>query len=128
MLLIEETEVADVKVIKAVGGIDQEGSGILQDHLLALIGKPVRGMVGVVIDMREVPLVTSAGLRMLMIASKEYGKRQVKLVIAGLSPCVRAVFQISRFDKVIKTHDSVESALAALSSRAAAALGATKPA
>ena len=121
MLLVEETAIADVKVVKAAGGLDQEGSGILQDHLLALIGKPARGLVGIVLDMREVPLVTSAGLRMLMIASKEYGKQQVKLVIAGLSPCVREVFQISRFDKVIKTYDTVDVALAALSHRASAA-------
>lgn len=128
MLRIDEADIADVKLVKASGGLDQGGSGILQDRLLALIRRPGSGLAGVVLDLREVPLISSAGLRMLMIATKEYGKQRVKLAVAGLSPCVREVFKISRFDKVIKTHDTIEAALATVSPRAAAAYQGGRPA
>lgn len=113
---VEEARYANVVVLDLVGAIDQEASPSLEAHLLKLV--PNRPG-GVVICLGKVPYVSSAGLRTLMIAAKEYGKENVKLALAGMSPCVREVFQISRFDKVLRIFETPNEAVGWVSPEAA---------
>ncbi len=119
-----EQRYADVLVLELSGAIDQAASAELQALLLKLMRNLATDSVGVTIDMAEVPYVSSAGLRILMIAAKEYGKSGRGLALACLKPCVREVFQISRFDKVIPTFTEMGEALASMSPAACAAFNA----
>lgn len=112
----EEAQFADVVILKVAGRVDQETSGALQQALHQVIGRiDAPGLVGLVIDFSGVPYMSSAGLRALMVGAKDCKARGGKLAIAGLQPVVREVFQISRFDKVIRVFERIHEALDSMS-------------
>ncbi len=63
--------------------------------------------------MSAVDYISSVGLRVFMVAAKQAEAQAGRIVIAGLTPMVREVFEISRFDLLFRIFDSVEQALAA---------------
>ena len=82
---IEENRYCGVVLLRVAGGVNQDEALKLQEKLLGLLAGREK-LVGVVIDLGEVPYVSSAGLRALMIGAKEGGKNTCKLVLAGLQP------------------------------------------
>ena len=121
-MTVDETSYADVVVLELTGRIDQESSPALQERLHGVVERlGASGKAGLAIDMANVPYMSSAGLRVLMIAAKETKAAGMKLVMVGLRPVVREVFQISRFDKVIPIFDELSAALGAISASATAA-------
>lgn len=92
------------------GRIDQTTAPDFQEKLLAIVtgskGDPI------IVDMSLVEFVSSVGLRALMIARKQSLADTGTLVIAALTPTVREVFEISRFDTVFNCFDTLDAALA----------------
>jgi len=74
-----------------------------------------------VLDLSGLEYVSSAGLRCLMLAAKEAGAKNVRMVVAGMQPVVAEIFQISRFHLVFDIFPSLRDALAAVSPEAAQA-------
>jgi len=112
---------ADVLVVAVTGRIDymnaEEFKSALQPHL----ANCVAGGDKVVLDLSRLEYVSSAGLRVLMIAAKDVRPRKGRLVAVALQPVVREIFEISRFTLVFDIFDSVQDALRAISPAAAAA-------
>jgi anti-anti-sigma factor len=75
----------------------------------------------VVLDLSRLEYISSAGLRVLMIAAKDVRARKGKLAAVALQPVVREIFEISRFTLVFDVFSSVEDALRAISPAAASA-------
>jgi anti-anti-sigma factor len=74
----------------------------------------------VVIDLTGVEYISSVGLRVLMVASKEAKAHGRTLVVCGLQPVVREIFEISRFNLVLKVFATLREALTAVSPAALA--------
>lgn len=55
----------------------------------------------VVVDLAQVPFVSSAGLRVLLRAAKLAQSSGHAFAVCGLQPTVREVFEISGFDRII---------------------------
>ena len=112
---------ADVLVVAVTGRIDymnaEEFKSALQPHLANCVASGDR----VVLDLSRLEYVSSAGLRVLMIAAKDVRARKGTLVAVSLQPVVREIFEISRFTLVFDIFDSVQDALRAISPAAAAA-------
>ena len=66
------------------------------------------------LDMERLTYVSSAGLRVIMIASKTLESRDMRLLVCSLSEKVRRIFQISGIDKMVETHNAREDAMASL--------------
>ena len=66
-----------------------------------------------ILDFSAVPYISSVGLRVLMLAARQVTAQKGWLAIAALSPLVREVFSISRFDLILKTFGTVDEAAAA---------------
>ena len=64
-----------------------------------------------VLDLSGVEYVSSAGLRIFMLASREVKPRQGKLALAGMQCVVKEIFEISKFSMLFPIHDRVEDAL-----------------
>jgi anti-anti-sigma factor len=77
-----------------------------------------------VLDLSKVDYISSAGLRVLMLARKQAKAQGGTLVVAGLTPVVKEIFEISRFTVVFEVFASVRDALARISPSAAAAFDA----
>lgn len=105
----EETE-GDVVLIRVAGRLDSGSAGELEAVL------PVRthAHAKVVLDLADTPYVSSAGLRVLLIGAKAARAAGHKLVLAGLSPSVREVFDISGFTTLFAIEADADSAVAAL--------------
>ena len=97
-------------ILSPQGRIDQNTAPQFQEALLSEVTKA--SAVTVVIDMSDVGFMSSVGLRALMMAYKQSMSSGGNLVIADLSPVVKEVFQISRFDTVLNCFDNVQAALA----------------
>ena len=106
---LSEKQVDAAAILVVTGRIDMATADEFRDRLLAALS---RGPV--VIDFSGVDYISSAGLRGLMLAAKQSRSTGTKVAVAALQPVVLEIFQISRFDKLLPCHPSVDAALAAV--------------
>jgi anti-anti-sigma factor len=112
---LNERRSGSAVVLAPAGRIDMGTADKLKERLLPLVSEAGRNGQAVVLDFGDVDYISSAGLRVLMLAAKEARAVGGKLAVAALQPLVSEIFQISRFDKVLPCHRGVDEALAALS-------------
>lgn len=112
---------ADVLVVAVKGRIDYMNAEEFKAALLPLLANCAPGRDQVVLDLSRLEYVSSAGLRVLMIAAKEVRPRKGRLVAVSLQPVVREIFEISRFNLVLEVFPTLREALAKLSPAALAA-------
>lgn len=105
----EETR-GDVLVVAPAGRLDSSSAGALE----AVLPARVQANPKVVLSLAGSAYVSSAGLRVLLIAAKAAKAQGHRLVLAGLSDSVREVFDISGFTSLFAIEADVDSALAAL--------------
>jgi anti-anti-sigma factor len=105
----------DVVVVSVSGRVDHKSSrefeAVLKPHLDVCIAGDRRKMV---IDLAGVDYMSSAGLRVLMMAARTGTQHKARIVVAALQPTIEEVFRISRFNLVLQVHPSVQEAVAAL--------------
>jgi len=76
----------------------------------------------VVLDFSGVEYISSVGLRVLMLAAKQVKVQKGTIVIAGMQPVVKEIFDISRFNYVFASFPALRDAVADLSTQAVALL------
>jgi anti-anti-sigma factor len=111
---------ADVLVVAVKGRIDYMNAEEFKAALLPSLEKCAAGGDQVVLDLSRLEYVSSAGLRVLMIAAKDVRARKGRLVAVALQPVVREIFEISRFNLVLKVFATLREALTAVSPAALA--------
>jgi anti-anti-sigma factor len=120
---MEIRTIANVALVKVEGRIDHLSAPAFERELLP----EVEGCSGeakkLLLDCSGLAYMSSAGLRVLMIAAKRCRHQNGKIVLAALQPTIQEIFRISRFDTVFEVFPSVETALEAISPAAAAAYG-----
>lgn len=114
---------ADVVLIEVEGRIDHSTAPAFASVLLPHVEGGGGENKKLVLDLSKVTYMSSAGLRVLMIAAKGCRKQTSKIVLAALQPTIQEVFKIGRFDMVLETFPTVRQALTAVSSEAAALYG-----
>jgi anti-anti-sigma factor len=62
-------------------------------------------------DLSRMDYISSAGLRVILLAVKELRNKQGKVVLCGLTPYVKEIFDVSNFSSIIPITDSVETGL-----------------
>jgi anti-anti-sigma factor len=109
-LELSDKRVDSAAVLTVTGRIDMTTSDAFTERVLAMVA----GGLPLVIDFSGVNYISSAGLRALMLASKQARSAGTGLAIAALQPVVLEIFQISRFDKLVPCLPTVDAALAAV--------------
>ncbi len=109
------SQLADVTVAAPVGRIDQTGAPELEQALTPLLARSGTDKGPIVLDFSGVEYISSVGLRVLMVASKQMRGHGARLVLAAPQPVVAEIFKISRFDRVLEVAPSVRRALEWLS-------------
>lgn len=110
MLDIQDTESAGARVLQLSGRLDTNTSTALDRHCAERVGLDAR----VAVDLAGVDYVSSAGLRVFLMLAKKLQKGGGKLVLCGLAPAVREVFDIAGFSRILDLADGREAALAKL--------------
>jgi anti-anti-sigma factor len=114
---------ANVVLIEVEGRVDHGTAPAFGSALLPHVEGCTGEVKKILVDLGKVDYMSSAGLRVLMIAAKGCRKQDGKMVLAALQPTIQEVFKIGRFDMVLETFPSVRDALAAISPAAAAVYG-----
>ena len=108
---IGERRAGDILILSPAGRIDNDSSQTFQARLLTALTPPG---AAVLVDFSAVEYISSAGLRALMMGSKQSKASNGRLAVAELGPVVKEIFEISRFSLVVQVFDTMAEALAAL--------------
>ena len=111
---LTERRAGSAVVLAPAGRIDMGTADQLRERLIPLVTEAGKSGQGVVLDFSGVDYISSAGLRVLMLAAKEARASGGKIAVAALQPLVSEIFQISRFDKVLPCHVGMDEALASV--------------
>ena len=112
---------ADTVALYPAGRIDHATADSFKAALAPYLGAVAAGRDRAVIDLAGVEYISSVGLRVLMLASKQVKAQGGSLAVADLQPVVREIFEISRFNLVLEVFPTLREALAKLSPTALAA-------
>jgi anti-sigma B factor antagonist len=101
----------DVIVARLAGRLDSSSAPAAEEQLTGLIGGEAPRLA---IDLTGLDYISSAGLRVLLLAARKVQQAHGKLALFGLAPHVREVFAISGFDTIFQVRDDAAAALAAV--------------
>lgn len=112
MEILEEQQ-DGILILRISNQIDSTTGPILGERLEAVIGA---GKVNLVLDLQDVPYISSAGLRVLSMALKAVRAPGLggDVCLANLSSTVAHAFKISGFNQVFNIYATVPEAIAAL--------------
>jgi anti-anti-sigma factor len=106
---------ADTVALFPAGRIDHATAEGFKAELGPHLATCAAGRDRVVLDLAGVEYISSVGLRVLMLASKQAKAQGGTLAVADLQPVVREIFEISRFNLVLEVFPTLREALAKLS-------------
>jgi anti-sigma B factor antagonist len=89
-----ETQQDGVMVVEPRGRIDTNTAKPFGDRVVTLIGA---GSRNILVDLRQIPYISSAGFRALLIAAKMMDAAKGKFVLCGMSAEIRRLFEIGVF-------------------------------
>jgi anti-sigma B factor antagonist len=93
MKLIEEVT-EDVTILEPFGRLDSTTARELIDRLLALLQA---GRSAIVVDLKNIAYITSAGFHALLVANQAAVERQGRLALCGVIGDVKRLFEIGSF-------------------------------
>lgn len=112
MSLRFETE-SDILIVSLSDRLDGTNAAEAEQ---ALLGQIEAGPSRVVIDMSTLDYISSAGLRVVLLAAKRLRKADGALSLCGMKDHIREVFEVSGFLTIFAVCDDVAAARAAVTS------------
>ena len=96
-MTIDETRSADKLQLNVHGKVDANSSQELQNEIL----KAFQKCPSIILNMQDVPYISSAGLRALLIGQKTAGSKGGKFLIINASESVVEVLRVTGLQKVL---------------------------
>lgn len=110
-MLMEETSEGDCLVVGLMEArLDAVIAANFRDTLVDRIDQ---GRRNIVLDLSQVSFMDSSGLGALVFVLKHLGRNGGRLHICGVTPGVMAVLKLTRMDRVLKTFENRQAAIAA---------------
>ena len=109
MEIIQE-KVNEVAIVEIKGRLDVTTASDLEQVFTKLLSE---NQNKVLVECRELEYISSAGLRVLLNAAKQYNKVSGQIMLAGLSQNVKQVFEISGFTSIFPIYATRDEALKA---------------
>ena len=105
---VSERTAEGVNVISLDGRFDAYAADDIEQKLDSILAA---GKVRLVVDLGQLEYISSSGLRVLLGALKKTREQQGDIILSGLQPYVREIFEISGFTQLFKMYDKVEEAI-----------------
>ena len=105
-----EQKADSATVLQFNGRLDGTNSAVADTNLADAVSRNPT----LVLDLGGLDYISSAGLRVLLKAAKQAQTAKQKLLLAGLQPSVKQVFEISGFSTLFATFATRDAALASL--------------
>lgn len=107
---IEEESGERVTVLRPVGRLDSHASRDFETRVMRVVDSGAGAMV---IDCGGLEYISSAGLRVLLLAAKNLKPAGRKIVLCTLRENVQEVFDVSGFSSLFEVYGTRDAALAA---------------
>jgi anti-anti-sigma factor len=108
---IHQSHVNGVCVVAMKGRVDASNAGDLEKKVLALVDCGERRLV---FDFAELDYMSSAGLRVLLLAAKRLAGVNGKIALAALQKPVKEVLDMTGFSSIIQIFSTQKDAVAAV--------------
>lgn len=104
---------ADKKIgsVTVFGDLDGSTSPTLLKEIEGLIEQ---GMINIILDFSAIEFISSSGIGVIAVSSKDISQRNGKLIVVCNNKKVLSLFDITNLSKVITIHKTQEEALAAV--------------
>jgi len=106
-----ESRSGAVVIVEVRGRVDSNTAKAFEEKLLGAIAAAEPQLV---VDCAQLDYISSAGLRVLLMAVKKVKAARGKLALSGLKPHVQEVFDVSGFSSIFSIHPGRDAALAAV--------------
>ena len=110
MTIAAETT-ASATIVSLQGQINSANAAAIEAEVLGLVTGGARNLV---LDFSALDYISSAGLRMVLVVAKRLKQEGGQLVLCGMQPHVREVFDISGFLAILNVEPGRAEALARL--------------
>jgi len=97
-----------VSILTLVGRLDANTSAGFREQLLEIIKD---GTNNIILDCERLDYISSAGLRIVLEASKQVKQVEGKVVLCSLQDYIKEVFEVAKFDAFLPIATTVEEAL-----------------
>ncbi len=108
---ITQKQEGKVHIFSLNGRFDAHSAGAVENELNLVISK---GEHNLLVDLDGVEYISSAGLRVLLAATKKLKKEKGEIKLCCLKPYVKEVFDIAGFTQIFKIYNTVEEATQSL--------------
>ena len=105
---ITEERRGDVLILRIIGKLDSSTSKDLEEKILSIIASSQGKLV---IDLSQLDYVSSAGLRVFLLAAKRMDGAKGKMILCSLKDAVKQVFDIAGFSSLLTLTASTEEAI-----------------
>ncbi len=105
---IVKVEKEGVVCLKIDGRLDGKTASEAESTVKGVLKE---GRQQLLFDLSQMEYISSAGLRVILMAVKELRSKKGKVVLCGLTPYVKEIFDVSNFSSIIPITDSVETGL-----------------
>lgn len=102
----------DVSVFKLQGRLDSNTAPEFEEKIFNTIKT---GALKMVVDFGNLDYISSAGLRVILKATKELKRSEGKFVLCAMKDYVKEVFEISGFDSFLPIVSDMEAAITKMS-------------
>ncbi len=102
---IETNEVGGALIVRPHGRVDSTTSPLLEQVVRT------ESRLVMLLDLSEVSYISSAGLRLVLTATKAAHAAKGRFAVFGLSPELRSVFHLSGFDRIVTIANTEADAL-----------------
>lgn len=100
---IAEAREGEVLIVAPSGRLDSASSPVLEDRLKQKIGSGEAKSV--LLDLAELAYMSSAGMRVLMLAARSSKSRGVGFALCGVQPEVAQILAMSGMDRLYTFYD-----------------------
>lgn len=105
---IQQQTINDILVLKPTGRLDSANSLEFERILIDIIDT---GQSKLIFDLTELDYISSAGLRVILLAGKKMRASKGYLALSGLRTNVSEVFQMSGFHTIFNIYPDLQEAM-----------------
>jgi anti-sigma B factor antagonist len=111
---ISHRQINGLPVLALQGRLNQASADLLHSEAMEIAGDD--DCRALIIDMGEVDLIASVGIRALIRPSQALAVRGGKLAVANLSPQISEFFAMTGLDQMFRVYNTVDEACEAMAS------------
>ncbi len=111
---ITESREGHTGVLALSGALDTMSAAALSTQAIAFCGDGASGIRTLLVDLADVPYITSAGFRALLVIRKHTELASIGVALCGFNEVVADLFEASAFDSIFAIYPDRATALVAI--------------